>query len=243
MSFDPHCIEIFNMNFAKFFSMFNILGSLPVFMGVTALMPASMMRRTAFLVSMTALVGTYLFIFLGSSILSFFDVSLEAFRIAGAIVVAIAGYQMLTGVIGGDPLPVVEGEDPEAAHRKSMLFAITPLGIPLIFGPGCISLVISAAGDNLNDMGEVIWGQRIALMLALAAVTASMYLIFICGRRVRQVLGTQGTQIILKVMGLILMVMAIQMGIRGTTDVVKQSFQLETAISKEALAEKLNLNA
>ncbi len=238
MMIDRETIEVFNMNFAKFFSMFNILGALPIFMGVTASMPPALMRQAALLVTLTALAGTYIFAFLGSSILSFFDVSLEAFRIAGAIVVGIAGYHMLTGSISSDPLPVKEGECQKEAQKKSMLFAITPLGIPLIFGPGCVSLVISAAQDNVNEMGQVIWAHRVALLSALAAVSLVMYLTFISGRAVRRALGEQGTRIILKIMGLILMVIAIQMGIRGTTDVVKEVFQLQTTPPEE-----LNLNA
>lgn len=226
MSLDPQCIETFNMNFAKFFSMFNVLGCIPLFMGITASMPVKMMRKAAFFVCMTALIGTYLFAFMGTAILSFFDVSLEAFRIAGAIVVAISGYKMLTGAIGGDSVQHAEGDDMAAAHKKSMLMAISPLGIPLIFGPGAISLVISAAGDNLNAMGDIMWNQRIALLLALAAVCTVMFFVFICGRAVRKALGEQGTSIVLKIMGLILMVMAIQMGIRGTTDVIKDVFQI-----------------
>lgn len=240
MEIDSQALSVFTMNFSKFFSMFNVLGTLPIFMGLTAHLPTNVVRRMAFLVSLTPLIGTYIFIVLGSQILEFFDISLEAFRIAGGIIVAMAGYQMLTGAItkgDGDDGKEVDPNCP-ALHKKSMMFAITPLGIPLVFGPGCISLVISAAGDNLDALGNVIWPERIALMLALAAVSTLMFTIFVFGRYVRRLLGDQGMTIILKIMGLILMVMAVQMAIRGTTDIIKDVFKLETVP-----AEQLNLNA
>jgi multiple antibiotic resistance protein len=240
MAIDPQAISVFTMNFSKFFSMFNVLGTLPIFMGLTAKLPAPVVRRMALLVAITPLIGTYIFIGLGTSILEFFDISLEAFRIAGGIVVAMAGYQMLTGSLGGSNNADGDSQDPNCPkmHKKSLLFAITPLGIPLVFGPGCISLVISAAGDNLDTMGNIVWPERIALMLALAAVSLTLFLVLVFGRYVRKLLGDQGMTIILKVMGLILMVMAIQMAIRGTTDIVKDVFKLDTIP-----AEQLNLNA
>jgi len=226
IGFDSQAIQVYTMNFAKFFSMFNVLGTIPIFLGLTASLPPQLVRRAAFLIALTGLVGTYVFAFAGTSILRFFDISLESFRVAGGIIIAIAGYKMLTS-------PVEDDADaaqvkPIKSHKESMMYAITPIGMPLVFGPGCISLVISAAGETTDAMGNIIWDQRIALLLALASVAFCLYIVLVGGRLIKHVLGQQGTVIILKIMGLILMVMAVQMFMRGLADTVTTLYGIQT---------------
>jgi multiple antibiotic resistance protein len=87
--------------------------------------------------------------------------------------------------------------------------AVTPIGIPMIAGPGAITMVIifiQASPDSANTIS--LFGAIIAVSVLTAIILAS-------GRRMLARLGRSGTKILMRLMGLIVMLIAVEFFFAG----------------------------
>ncbi len=93
--------------------------------------------------------------------------------------------------------------------------AITPLAIPMLCGPGAITAVmlhIQAASDFI-DMGT--------LVITVLMVCALAYVILISGKRLTALIGESGNRVFLRIMGLIVMVIAVEFFVAGLKPIVQ----------------------
>ena len=113
-------------------------------------------------------------------------------------------------VIGGDGVDTVAEVEPieEVAEQKEDL-GITPIGIPLIAGPGAITSVMLLSSQTSNFYDKCILHTNIILILIITL------LILLLGKRMAISIGTTGIRIIQRIMGLILLVISIQFIING----------------------------
>lgn len=139
--------------FVALFAIMGVLTLPPVFLAVTASMSAADRRKTALRTGLAIAVVMIVAYFIGGWILALFKIDLEAFRVAGALVVA----AMAWGMITGKPSALLD------SHGSSP--AVIPLAIPKTAGPGAIALAISmgAVGVQFKIAGDLI---------AIAGVTA-----------------------------------------------------------------------
>jgi multiple antibiotic resistance protein len=114
------------LSFIPLFVAIDIMGLLPVFVGMTQDMSPFERRRVVRVACLTATIVALLFIFLGDAILGFLSVSVNDFRIAGGILLLVFAIQDL--YVGGKPRRVV-----------SPTLAVVPIGTPLIVGPGVLT--------------------------------------------------------------------------------------------------------
>jgi len=161
--------------------------------------------------SLTAFYTLIIFSFLGSVIFKFFGITLEAFQIMGGILFFRNGLRMLEAKVGRSRTTPAEQE--ESLETEDI--AISPIGIPLIAGPGAITaaMLLSSQTPQLYSYATVV----ISLFLVLFLV----YLILRNGDLVIRVLGTTGMRIIQRLMGLILLVIAVQFVINGTLSILR----------------------
>ena len=117
----------------------NPIGALPVFLGLTAGMSSERRRRITTTVSIATTITLLVVSGIGTQILSFFGITLDAFRIAGGILLLIMSMGMM-GVTAGSNQP---GHADDAAS-----VGVVPLAIPLMAGPGSISTVILHVGHD-----------------------------------------------------------------------------------------------
>jgi multiple antibiotic resistance protein len=149
-----------------------------------------------------ALTGRFLF--------DFFGISVNSLRIVGGVIFFIMGYEMLEARLTRTRM------DKQSVTDYINDIAITPLGIPLIAGPGAITTVIVLMNET-NGILE----KEIALLIALSAVLSLTFLFLIGARQVVRVLGHSGNQVLLRIMGLIVMAIAVEFFFNGLRPIVQ----------------------
>lgn len=176
--------------FVALFAIMGVLSLPPVFLAVTATMDAAQRRKTALQAALAIAVVMVVSYFIGGWILSIFKIDIEAFRIAGALVVAAMAWAMVTG----KPSSLLES--------KGSSPAVIPLAIPKTAGPGAIALAISmgAVDVQFKVLGDLI---------AILGVTAIALIAMLAAGPIERVLGVSGLNILNRLFGLILLAIAV----------------------------------
>ena len=106
-------------------------------------------------------------------------------------------------------------ENCETSHEYSNDISITPLAIPLICGPGAItvSIVLMSEAKNLTEKGILILMIILVLFIALLALLSA--------RKILKTLGESGNKVLMRIMGLIVMVIAVEFLFSGLKPLVK----------------------
>ena len=146
-------------------------------------------------------------LFFGTSVLSWFGISLSSFRIAGGILIAMMAYSMLKGNLKGDI-----GNNADSA----VAYAIVPLALPLLAGPGAISSIIAYSVDYPA------LSSKIELIMAILAFFVVSFFTFLSANFIYKILHNVGISVITRIMGLILMSLAVEIFVGG----LKEEFPL-----------------
>jgi len=179
-------IKIFFRAFIALFIITDILGNLPIFIGLTEDETKEERRRTFTIAIITAFVLLLLFTFAGRGILALFHITLSDFKIAGGILLlAIA----LTLLIRRELL----------IHHDETMGAV-PLGCPLLTGPGAITTALVLLGD---------YGVGVTFT-AVVACFAANWVILLFAENIYEALGKRGTGIISKIISILIAAIAVQ---------------------------------
>ncbi len=162
----------------------------------------------------STLIATSIFVtfaLLGGLIFKLFGITLEAFRIAGGIIL----FGIAMGMIrrGQDEGEEVAGEEPHGNGRLAQDVSVIPLAIPFISGPGSIATVMI-----LTSQAPTGW-HLILVFLAIGITTGACYLAMIYSRYLVRLLGETGKEIVTRLFGIILAVIAVQFVINGVLDI------------------------
>lgn len=192
--------------FAGFLAIMNPIASISIFLTLTADENEEKVKKIAFQSTLTALFIVILFSLAGHYLLNFFGVTFTALRLTGGILVALIGYEMLHGTPTNTNKSEESGnESLEEGEEHSV--AITPLGIPLLAGPGVIITAMNfSAGGIINC---------IITILAFALLCLITFFVFVFGKQIKRIIGTNILKVITRMMGLILAVIGIQMFLEG----------------------------
>ena len=150
------------------------------------------------------------FVSSGGLIFKLFGITIEAFQIAGGVLVFLVGYQLLHGRESLIHNPV-EHDDKERPDYKDV--AIIPISIPILAGPGTISSALSFTASNSSAVNASI------VIGIFGFVCILTYLAFIFSEKMLSFLKPEMIKVITRMMGLILTVIAVQMMIRGIKEV------------------------
>jgi len=196
------------------FTLINPIGIAPLLVVMTERFTKNERIKIAKKGSATALITLLLFAILGSLIFSFFGITIEAFQIMGGILFFRNGLRMLDAKVGRSRTTPAEQEE----SQESDDIAISPIGIPLIAGPGAITatMLLSSQTPHIHSY--------LTLGLSILFVLAFVYIILRNGDILMRVLGTSVMRIIQRLMGLIILVIAVQFVINGTVSVIKPLF-------------------
>ncbi len=195
----------FLIGFSALFSLINPLGMAFVFAEKTRSLPDGVRVELARRVTTYSLFLILAAMLLGSPVLAFFGIGIPALRIAGGLLVAFAGYGMLTDsdVRNEDDLTPVT-----AATAEGMAFF--PLTMPLTVGPGTIAASIAlGAQDKSGLVGHlVIWA--VALPIAV-----SIYICYRHAATVVRAIGPKASRIVARLTAFLLMCIGVQMILTG----------------------------
>ena len=203
--------------FMGFFAMLNPVGNLPIFIGMVQDFDKKTQNRVALRATTTAFIIIAIFSFFGHVIFRMFGITVPAFQIAGGIIVFIIGFQMLNAK--ENALHAQSVEEKEQMKQVAHDMAITPLGIPLLAGPGTISTAMNFVGAE-KSMKNVV--MVVAIFGIMCFIT---YILFVSSRIIASKINPGMLKVVSRIMGLILAVIAVQMminGIEGTVDIFNQ---------------------
>lgn len=197
--------------FLGFFAMLNPIGNTPVFISMVGDADKMIIKRVAFRSVLTAFVIITIFCLFGHVIFRMFGITLPAFQIAGGIIVFLIGYDLLKGKVPG-----AQHSQVKITFRTYEDMAISPLGIPLLAGPGTISTAMNFVGEGKSFFVTIL------IVLIFAVVCAITYYMFILSKKIADGLSQPLIKVISRIMGLILAVIAVQMLINGIFNVIKE---------------------
>jgi multiple antibiotic resistance protein len=193
--------------FMGFFAMLNPIGNLPVFLGLVQDFDADTQKKVAFKGVLVAFIIITIFTLFGHFIFALFGITLPAFQIAGGIIVFIIGFQMLNAK--ENPIHAQTQEEKNNMAQVADELAISPLGIPLLAGPGTISATMNFVGAEKSLL-------NVALIVAIfAAMCIITYFLFVSSQKLAKRIKPGILKVVSRIMGLILAVIAVQMLING----------------------------
>ncbi len=207
-------IQFFILCLTTFFTLINPVGIAPILLVMTERFSKEEKINIAWKGSLTAFITLIIFSILGSVIFNIFGITIEAFQIMGGIIFFRSGFRMSEAKIGRSRTTPMEREE----SQESDDLAISPIGIPLIAGPGAItaSMLLSSQTPQLYSYATL--GVSISLVLAV------VYLILRNGGLLMKALGYTGMRVIQRLMGLVLMVIAVQFVINGVMSILTPLF-------------------
>ncbi len=180
------------------------------FLAITAGADRARRRRMARKGTLTCFLVLTCFALAGQLIFRMFGITLPAFEVAGGLILLLIGLDMLEA--RRSPTQETSGETEEAAHKEDA--GIVPLGVPMLAGPGAISSVMVLVGEAPS-----LWSWQMGAILGAIAVTAVVsYFVLAGADRVRGVMGETGIRILVRIMGLLLVALAMQFFVNGLTD-------------------------
>jgi multiple antibiotic resistance protein len=187
------------------FAIVNPIGVIPTFLALTGGYNAEERRKV---ITKAVLVGAgilILFGLAGQAIFSVFSITIPAFRIAGGILIFKVAFEMLQG-----ERPKADSNDQEIAdalERENI--GITPLGVPLLTGPGAITTVMILVASHQEAVDRAVIYGAVLVTFAVAVV------LLVMGERLFRFMGRSGLQVFTRVMGLLLAATAVQFILNG----------------------------
>ena len=202
--------EFFLLCFVSLFTMVNPFPVVPVYLSMTSGLPSAQARRVGLRATLMALAVMVFFALSGQLIFQFFNISLDSMRIVGGILFFMIGFEMLQARLTRTK------HDDESSTEYAEDIAITPLGTPMLSGPGTITSAILLMNES-----RTMW-HRAALFTAMVAVAVLTYVMLVGGRSLLKRLGTSGHKVMTRIMGLIVMVIAVEFFFAGLIPMVRK---------------------
>ena len=150
--------------------------------------------------------------FIGQYVLSFFGITITALRIAGGIIIASSGFSLLNGKFSKNK-GIDKKAEVEAQNRNDI--ALTPLAMPMLAGPGSISLLIAYYQDH-HSTNEIIIST-----LAIFVVAFAIYFVLRSAHYLAKILGASGIVAISRIIGFLTIAIGIQYIISSVLSIVR----------------------
>jgi multiple antibiotic resistance protein len=194
----------------------NPLGSAPIFLSMTADLPAAARRKLAIVVGRNSFLLLTAAMLIGTYVLRIFGVSLPIVRVAGGLLVTANGWRLLNDQEGTNTNPhPVEAWEREVARR-----AFYPLTFPLTVGPGSISIAITLGARAQSSGGRTV-GELLAALVGVLIVSLTVFLSYRFASKLIAYLGETGTAVFLRLSSFILLCIGVSIIWSGLVDLVQ----------------------
>jgi multiple antibiotic resistance protein len=195
---------------SSIFFLVDPLAAIPSFLAITLGADPQRRRRMARKGALTCFIVLTTFAVCGQLIFRLFGITLPAFEIAGGVILLLIGLDMLQAKRSATQ--EATGDTEEGAAKEDA--GIVPIGIPMLAGPGSISTVMVLVGQVPS-----IWRWEMGAILGSITVTSLVsYWVLAGAGRVLKVLGETGIRVLVRVMGLLLVALAMQYFVNGMMD-------------------------
>ena len=200
--------------FTSFFTLTNPLGTMPVFLTMTNGLSDDERKHIIKRASIISFIILIAFTLCGQFLFKLFGISTNGFRIAAGIIILKIGYDMLQARYSSAKL----NNDEIKAYVNDI--SITPLSIPMLCGPGAI-----ANGIILMDDAHT-WELKATLVAMIALVYLLSYVSLRLSTRLMKLIGETGNNVMMRLMGLILMVLAVECFVGGIKPILIDILQM-----------------
>jgi len=172
----------------------NPVSNIPIFLALTGGRPAKERRRIALRACLIATGILLFFLVVGQIIMEAIGISLNAFRLAGGVVLLTLGLKMLYGEVGGTGATPPSGD-----------ISVFPLATPMMAGAGSITAIVV-----LTDNYKYSIAEQAGTATIMIVVMVICYLVLVAAEPIHRLIGDTGTNVISRVMGIILAALAMQ---------------------------------
>ncbi len=192
------------------FPIVNPLGMAPIFLNYTESLDQATAVRLARSVAVNAFFLTALSMIVGPFALKFFGLSIPAVRVAGGLVLAIAGWRLLNEGQGDS-----QHRAPEASPEAVLSGAFYPLTLPLTVGPGSIAVMVTLGSSLFGGAGSTGILDALGAIVGLAATCILIYICYSQAERILGRLGAAGVNVLLRLSAFILLCIGVQIAFQG----------------------------
>ena len=190
----------------------NNVSALGAFLMLTQGIPRHKVHRLILISSFACLIILVLFMLVGTRILDFFGISVDAFQITGGLILGRVGFGMLNSKSDTTPkrdATEIKNHQQQLSDSELYSAAVVPLAIPLTIGGATLSAVVLFADTAAST------GTSLELLGATIVLVVVNYVVFRFSSKIMTLLGTMGMEIFIKVMGLFMLSIGIQFLAQG----------------------------
>lgn len=205
-------MELFIYLFAALFSVLNPVGTVPIFVGLTQDDDKKERSRISLWTAIDVFIILIISYFVGQYVLMFFGISIDALRIAGGMVIVGSGFSLLTGKFKKQR-GVNKSVETDAQNRNDI--ALTPLAMPMLAGPGSISLLIAFYQEHHAPT------EIIIAVLAILAVAILIFLVLRSAHYLAKILGAAGIVAISRIIGFIVIAIGVQYIVSSVVNIIR----------------------
>lgn len=205
-------MELFIYLFVALFSVLNPIGTVPIFVGLTQNDTKTERSRISLWTSINVFIILIISFFIGQYVLSFFGITINALRITGGIIITSSGFSLLNGKFNKNK-GINKKVEQEIRVRNDI--ALTPLAMPMLAGPGSISLLITFYQEHHSAK------DIIASCLAILAVSLIIYIMLKSAHYLSKILGTSGIVAISRIIGFLTIAIGVQYIISAVLSIVR----------------------
>ncbi len=208
--------------FTGLISIINPFGVAFVFLDRTASLTAPERNALARKIGVNVFIVLLVAFFLGTPVLHFFGISLEALRIGGGLAVAVAGWKMLNA----PDTPVSSGPPPRRVDAENVTSnAFFPLTVPLTTGPGSIATAIALNANRTHKLSAFLLSSAASVVIS-AIVALVVYVTYSRAAVFARYLGVDGTKVAMRVSSFLLLCIGVQIMLTGFSDFLTPIAQL-----------------
>ena len=206
-------MEIFIYLFFALFSVLNPIGTVPIFVGLTQDYDSKERANVSLWTSIDVFIILIISFFVGQYVLTFFGITINALRISGGIIIATSGFTLLNGKFNKER-GINKKVEQDVQIRNDI--ALTPLAIPMLAGPGSISLLIAYYQEHHGTTLEIVWSS-----LAIMAVSIAIYVILRSAHYLAKILGSSGIVAISRIVGFLTIAIGVQYIISSVLSIIR----------------------
>jgi len=203
-------VKFFIISFTSLFALVNPIGFSPMFISLVDELNPQEKKQIANKGVFTAGITLIIFLFIGEFIFQFFGITIEAFKIAGGILFMRSSFNLIE--VKKSRTRTTPAEEESSLNKDDI--AYTPIGIPLIAGPGAITSIMVLSTSNPSFIYKLILFTVIILVMLFTLIILRM------SSKITQKIGTSGLRVIQRIMGIILLTISIQFIIDGVKAII-----------------------
>ena len=207
-------MDLFIYLFIALFSVLNPIGTVPIFVGLTQDDTKKERSRISLWTAINVFIILIVSFFIGQYVLLFFGISIDALRIAGGIIIVDSVFSLLSGKFT-KKRGISKKAETDAQKRNDI--ALTPLAIPMLAGPGSISLLIAFYQEH-NETMEIIISS-----FAILAIAITIFIILRSAHYLAKILGASGIVAISRIVGFIVIAIGIQYIVSAIINIIKSN--------------------